>query len=33
MMSDLKTAGIAKVVSKSDMIELVGQSEKLVKAA
>jgi DNA-binding NarL/FixJ family response regulator len=33
MMLDLTTAGIAKVVSKSDMIELVGHSEKLVKAA
>jgi CheY-like chemotaxis protein len=33
MMADLKTAGIDRVVSKSDMTDLVGHSENLVKAA
>jgi CheY-like chemotaxis protein len=33
MTTDLKSAGIDRVVSKSDMIELVGHSENLVKAA
>jgi DNA-binding NarL/FixJ family response regulator len=33
MMADLKTAGIDRVVSKSDMMDLVGHSENLVKAA
>jgi CheY-like chemotaxis protein len=33
MMADLKTAGIDRVVAKSDMTELIGHSENLVKAA
>jgi len=33
MMADLKTAGIDRVVSKSDMTDLIGHSENLVKAA
>ena len=33
MMADLKTAGIDRVVSKSDMMDLIGHSENLVKAA
>jgi CheY-like chemotaxis protein len=33
MMADLKAAGISRVVSKSDMTDLVGHSEELVKAA
>jgi CheY-like chemotaxis protein len=33
MTADLKSAGIRKVVSKSDMADLVGHSEDLVKAA
>jgi|ERR1700723_1769987 CheY-like chemotaxis protein len=31
--SDLDAAGISRVVSKSDMVELIGHSEDLVKAA
>lgn len=33
MTADLKSAGIRKVVSKSDMADLVGHSENLVQAA
>ncbi|HEY0704140.1 MAG TPA: response regulator [Candidatus Acidoferrales bacterium] len=33
MKSDLDAAGISRVVSKSDMTELIGHSESLVKAA
>jgi CheY-like chemotaxis protein len=33
MTADVKSAGIRKVVSKSDMADLVGHSEDLVKAA
>src|SRR5271156_2811230 len=33
MTADLKAAGIDRVVAKSDMTELIGHSENLVKAA